>query len=392
MTLAYFDCFSGASGDTILGTLVDAGASVESLRKGLAGLPLSGYTLSAEKVLKQGFSATQVRVELDVTGTQPRRCLRDVLSVLESGALPHEVRKNAVAIFTRLAEAEAGVHGTTVDNVHFHEVGAVDAIVDVVGALLGLRELQVSRVVCSPISTGSGTVKCAHGVIPIPAPGTIALLEGVPVLATDEPGELTTPTGAAILTTLAESYGPLPGMTIRRCGCGAGRREGQYRPNLLRVFLGDPSDDSEIDEIVVLESNLDDVSSEAVGFCVDKLLDAGALDAYTVPITMKKSRPGVVLTVLARPGDAGRFQEIIFRETTTFGIRRFPVRREKLKRRHDAVETRFGPILVKVGTRGGVDYTASPEYEDCRQAADANGAPLKEVMQAASRAWKPQGE
>ena len=388
MTLAYFDCFSGASGDMILGALIDAGVRLEVLRERLAGLPVGGYTLSADKVIKQGFAATQVQVALDDTRGAPQRRLRDVVSIIESGDLPPTVRERAVAIFTRLAEAEARAHGTTPEQIHFHEIGAVDAIVDVVGAALALHELQVSRVVCSPIPTGSGTVDCAHGVIPVPAPGTVALLEGVPLRATDEIGELTTPTGAAILTTLAESFGPLPEMTLQRCGCGAGKREGLRRPNLLRVFLGEPSVGSGADEIIVLESNLDDVSSEAVGFCVQKLLDAGALDAYTVPITMKKSRPGIVLTALARPGDVARLEEIIFLETTTFGIRRYSARREKLERRHQTVETRFGPIRVKIGSRGGTVCTVAPEYEDCRRAADAGGAPFKEVMRAATQAWE----
>ena len=391
MTLAYFDCFSGASGDMILGALVDAGVPVEVLRERLSGLAVGGYSLVAERVVKQGFTATQVRVELNESEDVPHRRLKDVLSIIESGGLPPAVRDQAVAIFTRLAEAEARAHGTEVENVHFHEVGAVDAIVDVVGAVLALDELKVSRILCSPIPTGSGTVKCAHGVIPVPAPATVALLDGVPLLSTDEPGELTTPTGAAILTTLAESFGPLPGMTLRRWGCGAGRRDGLHRPNLLRVLLGESSPDSAADEVVVLESNLDDVSSEAVGFCVGKLLDAGALDAYTVPITMKKSRPGVVLTVLAHPTDAGRMEEIIFRETTAFGIRRHAARREKLERRHETVETRFGPIRVKVGSREGVICTTSPEYEDCRRAAETCGAPLKEVIRAATKAWEARG-
>ena len=391
MTVAYFDCFSGASGDMILGALVDAGAPLEVLRKRLAGLAVGGYSVAAEKVVKQGFAATQVRVELDGREDAPHRRLKDVLSVIESGGLPPAVRERAVAIFTRLAEAEARAHGIEIAKVHFHEVGAVDAIVDVVGAVLALDELKVSRILCSPIPTGSGTVECAHGVIPVPAPGTVALLDGVPLVSTDEPGELTTPTGAAILTTLAESFGPLLGMTLSGWGYGAGRRDGLHRPNLLRVLLGEPSVDSGADEVVVLESNLDDVSSEAVGFCVGKLLDAGALDAYTVPITMKKSRPGVVLTVLARPSDAGRMEEIIFRETTTFGIRRHAAQRQKLERDHETVDTRFGPIRVKIGSRRGTIYTTSPEYEDCRRAADASGAPLKDVIRAAAEAWEVHG-
>ncbi|MCP4591102.1 MAG: nickel pincer cofactor biosynthesis protein LarC [bacterium] len=387
MTLAYFDCFSGASGDMILGALIDAGLSVDVLRARLAGLPLDGYALSAEKITKQGFAATQATVELDGKAA-PHRHLADIVAIINAGGLPGAVRDQAVAIFEHLAAAEARAHGSSIDRVHFHEVGAVDAIVDVVGAVAGLHELGVTRVVCSPIPTGSGTVRCAHGVMPVPAPGTAALLEGIPLLPTDEPGELTTPTGAAILTTLAQDFGPIPAMTIERTGYGAGRRDGCNRPNLLRIFLGGASADGATDEVRVLECNLDDVPAETVGYCVQKLLDAGALDAYVVPITMKKSRPGVILSVLARPEDEARLGEIVFRETTTLGIRSNAARRMKLDRRHDTVETPFGPLRVKVGTRAGVTYTACPEHEDCRQAAEAHGVPLKTVVQAAQMVWE----
>jgi pyridinium-3,5-bisthiocarboxylic acid mononucleotide nickel chelatase len=390
MTLAYFDCFSGASGDMILGALVDAGVPIERLRARLAGLRVGGYALSAARTTKGGLAATQVRVELE-PGPAPHRHLRHVVEILQSADLPPTVREGAMRVFTRLAEAEARAHGTTVEKVHFHEVGAVDAIVDIVGALLGLDELGVTRVVCSPIPTGSGTVRCAHGVLPVPAPATVALLEGVPLLATDEPGELTTPTGAAILTTVAESYGPLPEMRIASWGYGAGGREGVHRPNLLRVLVGEPAQDSGADEVVILESNLDDVPAETVGFCMGKLLDGGALDVYAVPITMKKSRPGIVLTVLARPADVARLEELLFRETTTFGIRRHRAERQKLERRHETVETGYGPMRIKVGSRGGTIYTAAPEYEDCRQAAEARGVPLKDVLRAAAQAWDARG-
>ena len=265
MTLAYFDCFSGASGDMILGALVDAGACIDVIRERLDGLPVSGYTLSAQKTRKDGFSATQVRVDLDDSQETPHRHLATVKSIIASGGLPNELQARVVAVFERLAQAEARAHGTTVEQVHFHEVGAVDAIVDVVGAVIALHELGVSRVLCSAIPTGSGTVECAHGTMAGARAGTMELLKGVPLLATDEPGELTTPTGAAILTTLAESFGPIPGMTVQHAGYGAGRREGRHRPNLLRVLLGEASSDSTVDEIAVLECCLDDVSSETIG-------------------------------------------------------------------------------------------------------------------------------
>jgi len=387
MNIAYFDCFSGAGGDMIVAALIDAGADADALLRGLSALKIGGYNVSIERVTKQGLAATRFHVQLDGSAKQPHRHLRHVLEILKLSALSEGVRDKACRVFQRLAEAEAAVHGTTVEKVHFHEVGAVDAIVDVVGAVLALELLHVDRVVCSPIPTGSGTVTCDHGVLPIPAPATARLLQGVPLAACDDVGELTTPTAAAVLTTLTSEFGPIPPMTLTAAGYGAGTREGRTRPNVFRVLLGEAVEEhGDVDQIMMLETNLDDTSPEVVGYCTERLLGEGALEVYTVPILMKKQRPGVVLTVLCEVGKATAMEKILFAETTTFGIRRRTVERTKLRRRFVAVATPFGDIRMKVGEREGV-VTASPEYEDCRAAALKHGVALRDVIAASNAAW-----
>ncbi|HNQ22252.1 MAG TPA: nickel pincer cofactor biosynthesis protein LarC [Phycisphaerae bacterium] len=391
MRIAYFDCFSGAAGDMIVAALLDAGADVERLRAGLASLGLHGYALSIERVTRKGLAATRFDVRLDADHHQPHRHLSDILHLLERAPLPTTVRARATDVFQRLAQAEAAVHGTTPDHVHFHEVGAVDAILDVVGAVWALELLGVERVVCSPLPTGSGTVHCAHGVFPVPAPATAELLKGVPLAACDEPGELTTPTGAAVLTTLAEQFGPVPPMQLAAVGYGAGAREGGMLPNVLRVLIGEPHAVGEVDEITVLETNLDDSSPQWVAHCLERTLAEGALDAYALPIQMKKSRPGLLLTVLCRPEDAAKFEALLFAETTTFGIRRHQSRRTKLARREESVTTPYGVIRVKVATREGVE-TAHPEFDDCLAAARTQGVSVRLVMSAVQLAWGRRGD
>ena len=390
MTIAYFDCFSGASGDMIVGALIHAGADTDELRTQLAGLKLDGYTLDIQLVQKQGFAAVRCSVELTAQADQPHRHLKTIKDIIGVSNLSAQVKDQAQRVFTRLAEAEARVHGTTVDKVHFHEVGAVDAIVDVVAAVVALELLGVDRILCSPVPTGNGTVTCDHGVMPVPAPATAELLRGVPLASTDEMRELTTPTGAAILTTLASSFGPLPSMTVQAIGYGAGSREGRTRPNVLRVLVGKPlesADEAQHDEIMVLATQLDDTTPEVVGHCMDLLISKGALDAYAQPIHMKKSRCGVLLTVLCDPSRVPEFERLIFAETTTFGIRRHRVTRTKLRRRHESVSTRFGPIGMKIGWCDEVE-TASPEYDDCKAAAQQHRVALRMVMDAARIAWQ----
>ncbi len=389
MRIGYFDCFSGASGDMILAACAGAGLDIEQLGRDLAGLGLADYRIEVQPVRKKGLAAWQFDVQLTPETKQPHRHLSDIRQILDQARLPESVRRRADLIFTRLAEAEAAVHGTTIDKVHFHEVGAVDAIVDIVGASLAVEQLRLERIIVSPIPTGSGTVDCDHGTMPVPAPATAELLKGVPLASCDEPGELITPTGAAILTTLASSFGPLPAMTIDRIGVGAGRREGVTRPNLLRLIIGRGTSDSEAenDEILVFQVNLDDVSSEVIGHVCQTLFDAGAWDVYTSPIYMKKNRPGIELTVMAPHTLRETIEQILFAETTTFGIRVQTVQRTKLARVHETVETRFGHIRVKVGRRGEQVVRIAPEFEDCRRRAAESGRPLIEVMQAARQAW-----
>lgn len=386
MNIAYFDCFSGAGGDMIVASLVDAGANADTLREGLVSLGVGGYLLSIDAVNKQGFAATRFRVELDKQAKQPHRHLAHIVKILDRSPLAASVKKNATRIFERLGEAEAKVHGTTIEKVHFHEVGAVDAILDVVGAVLALELLGVERIVSSPIPTGCGTVTCDHGVMPVPAPATAELLKGVPIAVCDEVGEMTTPTAAAVLTTLASGFGPLPAMTLKAIGYGAGTREGQKRANVLRVLIGEATEDGDADEIAVLETNLDDASPELVGHCIERLLNEGALDVYAVPIHMKKSRSGVVLTVLCPHHQVPVMERILFAETTTFGVRRHSVARVKMRRRHETVTTPYGDVQMKVGERSGV-VTASPEFEDCRAAALKHGVSLREVIAAANASW-----
>jgi len=388
MTWAYFDCFSGAAGDMILGALVDAGADLSVVQQVLGRLNVPGCTVRAEKVTKQGLAATQITVPGEGEGQAPHRSLGTIRSIIEKADLPRRVTERSVAVFTRLAEAEAAVHNCGVQEVHFHEVGAVDAIADIVGSMTALENLGVDRVLCSPIAVGSGTVTCAHGVLPVPAPATARLLREVPLADCDEAGELATPTGAAVLTALATSFGPLPAMTIRRIGYGAGRREGRRRPNVLRVLLGQGATDGQADQVAVLEANLDDTSPETIAYCCERLLEVGALDVYTVPIYMKKSRPGVLLTALCRPADVADLEGVLFAETPTLGIRRHLAERSKLDRELVPVETPFGTISVKVGRRQGRTITAAPEYEDCRSAAQQHAVPLRVVMDAATQAWR----
>lgn len=390
MRIAYFDCFSGASGDMILGAFVDAGLDLELLRTDLASLGLGGYSIDARRVRKQGFAATQFEVRVDASGDRPHRHLKHIREIVANSRLSEPVRARAMEVFTRLAEAEADAHGTSVEKVHFHEVGAIDSIVDIVGACLALERLGIESVHCSPVPTGSGVVQCEHGLMPVPAPATARLLKGVPLAACEEPFELTTPTGAAILTTVSRSFGPLPAMVIDRVGVGAGKRDGKTRPNILRVLIGEAAalPDEESDDIVALEANLDDATGEMLGHVSDLLFAAGALDVYSTPIYMKKNRPATLLTVLAPPALRETMEEIVFAETTTFGIRSHMASRHKLARTFETVETGHGPVRIKIGRRHGRVVTASAEFEDCREVARKASLPLKEVMDLAMRIWR----
>ena len=392
MRIGYFDCFCGAAGDMILGALVDAGCPLPALQETVAALKLPGVSLSAEKVDQKGIAAMRVTVAVGPEPRKKHRHLPEIVSIIDRAGLKPRVADGAKTIFGRLAEAEATVHNTAVEKVHFHEVGAADAIVDIVCACAGLALLKIERVICSPIPTGRGTVTCEHGIMPIPAPATTLLLEGVPLADCDEPGELTTPTGAAILTTLANRFGPLPPMCIEAAGYGAGTRTGRTRANFLRLIIGetDAQESRETDAVCLLEAQVDDATGQVVAYACERLLEGGALDVYVVPIIMKKGRPGQLLTVLCRPDDVAALEAVMFRETTTLGIRRHACQRTKLARELVSVETRYGPIRVKVASRAGAMLRAWPEYEDCAAAARGAGVSLRDVQQAALKSHEEQ--
>lgn len=385
--LAYFDCFSGISGDMTLGALVDAGLSVDLLKAELAKLPVGGYTLAAERAKSKGLQGTLVRVDLDPSIPQPHRHLADVLGIIQGSALPDYVKTTSSAVFRKLAEAEARVHGVGVEEVHFHEVGAVDAIVDVVGAVVGLAALGVEKVYASPLPTGSGTVQTAHGLLPVPAPATLELLRGAgaPLRPSPAQTELVTPTGAAILATLAEFR--QPALRLRAVGHGFGRKDLPWA-NCLRLWLGEPlAAGVDRDEISVLEANLDDTTPELLGAAMGRLFEAGALDVYFTPIQMKKNRPAIQLSVISPRERAFELAEVTLRETTSLGLRVSEVRRWKAVRRQERLQTPWGEVTVKVKVLGESSQVY-PEYEDCRRLAREKGISLMEIYEYVRRSGR----
>ncbi|OGW33840.1 MAG: TIGR00299 family protein [Nitrospirae bacterium GWD2_57_9] len=390
MTLAYFDCFSGISGDMILGALVDAGVGIDVLRAELEKLNLPGYEITALKVNRGGIAATKVHVCLDEK-EQPARRLSDITEIIERSALADGIKRKSIAIFTRLAEAEAKVHGTPPDQVHFHEVGAVDAIVDIVGSVIGLGHLGITEVRSSPVNLGSGTIKTAHGMLPVPAPATAELLKGYPCYGSSIPFELTTPTGAVILTSMAAAFGPMPNMKIEQTAYGAGGREIQDQPNLLRLMSGVPVGGYAEDSSIVIETNIDDMNPQVYDYLIEKILQQGAHDAYLTPIIMKKDRPAILLSVLTERSKTDPVLDTIFKETTSIGVRIREVDRKKLTREITEVETAFGKVRIKISRRGNDIMTATPEYEDCRRIAEEKNIPLKQVMEEAKSGYLNQG-
>jgi uncharacterized protein (TIGR00299 family) protein len=385
MKLAYLDCASGISGDMTLGALVDAGVSLDALNGAIESLGLPGCRLLAREVKKNGFRATQVTIQYEPE--HAHRHLHQIVGMIDRSGLAERQKNLARRIFARLAEAEAKVHGTSVEKVHFHEVGAADSIADIVGAAVGWDLLGAERITASAVPTGTGHMRIAHGQCSIPAPATAELLRGIPLAESSVPCELTTPTGAAILATLADSFGPRPAMTVERIGCGAGQRDLQEQPNLLRLFVGEAAQPGGHDQAWVLETNLDDISGELIGYAATRLLEAGALDVYTSAIQMKKSRPGVKLSVLCGAGDVERMEAILFGETTTLGVRRWPVSRHVLVRQRHTVATEWGPVEGKVGWLAGGPPRFAPEFESCRRVAAEHGAPLRAVYEAAQKAF-----
>lgn len=448
MTTVYFDCFAGISGDMVVGALIDLGLEPAVLERELHKLALEGYRLQVSRVDKRGVQATQFQVILSgPDGEQPadaqfreverpgglpdqpqrqsedvesfrhlHRSLAEILELIDSSDLSEAVRSVACNVFTQLGEAEARVHGVPVDEIHFHEVGGVDAIIDIVGTAVGLEQLGIERVYASPLHLGSGFVHFSHGLYPVPAPATANLIAGVPVYTSKVKGELVTPTGAAIITTIAQDFGPMPAMVVHATGYGAGTRDREF-PNVLRGFLGEevlprpappgprqrvrapfpqqhdvPESPSGYHEssAVIIETNIDDMNPQLFENLVERLLDAGALDVVLIPVQMKKGRPGTILQVLAHPASVDDLVALIFTESTTIGLRTYDVTKRMLQRETQTVETPLGPVRVKISRLGDRVVNVAPEYEDCRDLARRHGVPVKEVFaQARAEATLP---
>ncbi|MDD5199350.1 MAG: nickel pincer cofactor biosynthesis protein LarC [Terrimicrobiaceae bacterium] len=403
MRTLFLDCFSGIGGDMAVGALCDLGADQKALASELEKLGLGGeFHLHFSRQIRCGIEGVKFDVHLREHshshghphhdhGDEPHahgRSFADIRALIEAGGLSSFVKSRAVAVFQRIAVAEGKIHGMLPEEVHFHEVGAVDSIVDIVAFCLALESLGAPRVIASALVEGTGTIHCAHGHFPLPAPATLEILAGIPLGQIEEPMEFITPTGAALLAEFAVSFGPMPALAVERIGYGAGTRDTPHRPNVLRAVLGETSEDAESDTVTEIESNLDDLSPELLAAATAKLLDAGALDVFVAPIHMKKNRPAFRLTVLTEPARADEFARLILRETSAFGVRMHDCRRLKLRREIVAVGTPFGAVEIKRGWLGDELVQAAPEFESCRRAAEAAGASVREVYLAAQVAAK----
>lgn len=387
MKIAYFDCPSGISGDMTLGALVDAGVPLASLQSGLDSLGISGLKLTSAEVMRKGYRACKVTVEHEPE--HKHRHLHHIVEMIDKSQLSSAQKELAGRIFQRIGEAEAKVHGIPIRKVHFHEVGAVDSIADIVASAIGLNLLGVDRIVSSPIPTGAGYIEIAHGRTSVPAPATAEILRGIPLAGSQVEGELTTPTGAAILATICDSFGPLPAMTIETIGYGAGSNDWKSQANIVRLMVGTSSESTlQSDEVWVLETNIDDTPGEVIGHVTGLLGEAGALDVYTTAVQMKKNRPGVVITVLAQPEKLNKLEKILFKELGTLGVRRWLCARHKLDRKQHTVATPWGPIEGKLASlpEGGVSF--SPEFEACKAIAASKGLTLREVHETALKAFQ----
>ncbi len=394
--IAYLDCSSGISGDMLLAALLDAGLELEPLLDELRKIPLAGYEFKRTRVLRGGLAGT--RIEINVSGPQPERHLRDIRQLLEGSALTALVKTQAMKMFGRLAEVEGELHGKPAADIHFHEVGAVDAILDIVGACVGVELLEIEELICSPLNVGGGRVETAHGTLPVPAPATAELLKGVPVYSSGVNGELVTPTGAVIVRALASSFGPVPPLKVARIGYGAGSRDYPGHPNIARLFVGERaevsapeprvSDSGEV--VTVIEANVDDMSPQLYGYLVERALAAGALDITCGSIQMKKNRPGLEISILCAPERAEALAQLLFEETTTIGLRIHQAARLILEREMVNVETPYGAVRVKVARRGSAVMNVAPEYHDCQRLAAEKSVPLKQVMLAAQLAYEEQ--
>ncbi|MBX3282122.1 MAG: nickel pincer cofactor biosynthesis protein LarC [Acidobacteria bacterium] len=382
MKTLYFDCFSGASGNMILGGLLELGIDGDALRAELAKLNLNGIELVIEKVDRSGINSTHVEVKYP--HEHVHRHLKDIVKIIDGSTLSAAVKQRAIAIFTRLAEAEAKVHGISIERVHFHEVGALDAIVDIVGACIGFEMLGIERFAASALNLGSGMVEMAHGKFPVPPPAVAELIKGIPAFATEGSGELLTPTGAAIISTICDSYDVMPKISLEGIGYGAGTRDTKGTPNVLRLMVGETSEefaDSKKDgeKLVVLETNVDDASPQTLGFAMERAFALNALDCWFTPIQMKKNRPATLLTVLCEPTDVRQIEEMLFRETTTLGIRRRDVERVSLERSSETIATEFGDVRVKVSRLDGNVLTRKAEFDDLKKIAESTDQPLRDI-------------
>jgi len=389
--MLYLDCFSGASGDMVLGALLDLGLPVDALRAALGSLALEYGDVGADKVTRAGVTATKFRLD-DRRPAAPENShrhyhLKGIVNAIRRSALKPESQDRAVHLFERLAEAEAAIHSTPIEKVHLHEVGALDSIIDIVGAVFGFEYLGIDDIVSSPLNVGGGTVRCAHGDFPVPAPATALLLKGVPIYSKGT-SEMVTPTGALLVTAYARSFGPLPVMTVDAIGYGAGDRDPKESPNVLRILKGTRTTDvgpptSDVDRIVKIECEIDDMNPQLFGPLMDSLLAAGALDVFYTPVMMKKSRPGTLVTIVAPPDKRGALTDVLFRESTTIGIRHEEMARTCLDRSIETVQTPYGVVRFKVARRDGTELNAAPEFDDCARLAGEHGVSIKEVSAAA---------
>lgn len=384
MRLLYLDCASGISGDMLLGALIDAGVELADIQASIDSLGLPECRLEVSDVKRHGFRAAKLKVHHPEQ--HAHRHLHHITDMIAASQLTPSQQELAVRIFTRLGEAEAKVHGSTLRKVHFHEVGAVDSIADIVGSAVALDKLGVQSIVCSPVPTGSGYIQIAHGRVSVPAPATAELLQGVPLAVAPVEAELTTPTGAAIVATVVNQFGPLPAMQIEKIGYGAGDRDFAEQANILRVVIGQAISPIVVrDQVIVLETNLDQATPELVGYCMDRLIDAGALDVFATPIVMKKNRPATKLTVLCPPGQEDRLEQILFAEVSTIGIRRWRADRHKLPREVAELSSPWGPLAGKRVTLPDGSERIVPEYEDCRRIAEQHHIPLAQVVASVER-------
>ncbi len=395
MKILYFDCFAGAAGDMILGALLDAGLPFDELKRALGSLTVDGWDVSVDRVIRTGVTAAKFRVHehaMAQGAEQPANGhkhyhLKHIFASIERSALSEAGKAKAIKMFTRLGEAEASIHGTTLEKVHLHEVGALDSIIDIVGAVFALEWFAADRIVVSPINVGGGMVNSAHGLFPVPAPATLALLTDAPVYSSGIQSELLTPTGALILTEYATAFGPVPAMKIRKVGYGAGDRELEETPNVVRVLVGETVGAVRSMQVTVLECEIDDMNPQIFGVLMETLYAAGALEVFYSAVQMKKNRPGTMMTIVAKPGDRDAMTEIVFRESTTIGIRHQELSRECLDREMVTVTTSIGPVRFKVASRGGRVLNAQPEFEDLAKLSAERGVPVKDAQALAHKAW-----